>query len=155
MAMISGPFTDEVVKMLMREERRLCDGDGLKNKDGVFGVLFQNRVWIADPVVRTVSEGEFGVSHSELLQFPEPFEDTFRFTEGDGNIFLPEYKEADKTFLRECGYQPASPQKTLERLLKAKGEKRHRLYPLSCKIGVWEEYSAAEVARILTVSPYD
>jgi len=28
-------------------------------------------------------------------------------------------------------------------------EKRHRLYPLSCKIGVWTEKNAAEVARIL------
>lgn len=155
MAMISGPFTDEVVKMLMSQDRRFADGDVLKNKNGQFGVLFQNQVWIADPVVGTVSREEFGVSHSQILQFPEPYEDTFRFTQGDGNIFLPEYKEADKAFLQNCGYCPATPQKTLERLLKAQGEKRHRLYPLSCKIGVWAEDSAAEVARILTVSPYD
>lgn len=149
MAMISGPFTDEVVKMLMREERYFFDGDVLKNPQGRFGVLFQNQVWIADPLVRAVSAEDFDVSLSTLLRFPEPFEDTFRFTEGDGNIFLPEYKEADKKFLRDCGYRPASPQKTLERLLKAKGKKQHELYPLSCKIGVWDEKEAAEVARIL------
>ena len=149
MAMISGPFTDEVVKMLMREDRRFFDGDVLKNREGRFGVLFEHKVWIADPVVRTVSPEEFGAAHSELLRFPEPFEDTFRFTEGDGNIFLPEYKADDKKFLRDCGYGPASPRKTLARLEKAKGEEHHPFYPLSCKIGVWEEKDAAKVARIL------
>lgn len=155
MAMISGPFTDAVVKMLMSEDRRFFDGDVLKNPQGCFGVLYQNEVWVADPVVGPVSPQDFDVDHSELLRFPEPFGDTFRFTEGDGNIFIPEYKEADKAFLRQCGYAPASPQETMVRLRAAQGREEHLYYPLSCKTGVFCEKDAMEIARILSVSPYD
>ena len=55
MAMISGPYTDEIVKMLMGEERRLSDGDILKNPQGQYGVFVSEGVWISDPVVRLIS----------------------------------------------------------------------------------------------------
>ena len=113
MAMISGPFTDEVVKMLMKGEHRLFDGDLLKEPGGRWGVYFGNEVWVADPVLRTVSERDFDVLHSYVPDLPEPYGDTFRITEGDGNIFIPEYKEEGKAFLRRCGYCPASPGETL------------------------------------------
>ncbi|MBQ1252710.1 MAG: hypothetical protein IIY02_07320 [Firmicutes bacterium] len=150
MAMISGPFTDEVVKMLMKGERRLFDGELLKNPKGQWGVLFQQEVWIADPLLRTVSEQVFDVKNSSSVDLPEPYGDTFRFTEGDGNIYLPEYKEEDKAFLRRCGYCPASPAETLTRLKKEEGTEQHKLYPVSCRVGVWAEDDVAEVLRILT-----
>ncbi|MBR5329130.1 MAG: hypothetical protein IKV45_02880 [Firmicutes bacterium] len=149
MSMISGPYTDAVVKMIMSEDRRFFDGDVLKNPKGQFGVLYQNSVWVADPKVHAISERDFDVARSQLLRFPEPYEDTFRFTEGDGNIFIPEYKASDKVFLRECGYLPASPKETLIRLEEKEGTEQHPLYPLSCKVGVWSEADALEVARIL------
>ena len=116
MAMISGPFTDEVVKMLMKGGSRLFDGDLLKNPKGQWGVLFQKEVWIADPLVHSVSEREFDVKNSITLDLPELYEDTFRITEGDGNIFIPEYKEQDRVFLKQCGYCPVSPAETFRNL---------------------------------------
>ena len=150
MAMISGPFTDEVVKMLMKGGSRLFDGDLLKNPKGQWGVLFQKEVWIADPLVHSVSEREFDVKNSITLDLPELYEDTFRITEGDGNIFIPEYKEQDRVFLKQCGYCPVSPAETFRNLKKEEGVEHHKLYPVSCRIGVWEEKDVVEVVRILT-----
>lgn len=150
MGMISGPYTDAVVKMLMNEDRRFFDGDVIKNAAGKIGLLYEGGVWIADPVVREVSPKEFGAESAALIRLPEPYGDTFRFTEGDGNIFIPEYKPAEKAFLRQCGYDPVFPGKAAGQLKEAKGSEKHKLFPFSCRIGVLDEMAAAEVLRILT-----
>lgn len=149
MAMISGPYTDAVVKMIMGEEPALEDGAILIEPGGRVGALFGREVWVADPVVRAVPAATFDIAHSQRLRFPVPFEDTLRFLGEDGSIFIPEYAPEDKELLRRWGYSPVSGE-TLERALKeAGGTARHRWYPLCCKIGVYGEKEAETIAGIL------
>ena len=139
MAMISGPYTDAIVKMLMGEERRLCDGDILKNPRGQYGVFVRNGVWIADPKVCLIPAGEYDVAHSKKLSFPEPFADGYRFVRADGNIWIPEFSASEKKLLKRCGYQPVSGEETVFRMERAEGEIRFSLYPLYCKTGIRRE----------------
>lgn len=139
MAMISGPYTDAIVKMLMGEERRLCDGDILKNPRGQYGVFVQNGVLIADPEVRLISAEAFDAARSKKLAFPEPFAGGYRFVRADGNIWIPEFTAEEKELLKDCGYAPASAEKTISRMARAKGENRFSLYPLGCKTGIRRE----------------
>ncbi|MGM9568277.1 MAG: hypothetical protein ACI3W6_08880 [Clostridia bacterium] len=139
MAMISGPYTDEIVKMLMGEERRLLEGDVLKNPCGQYGVFDGKNIWISDPVVRLISAEEFDAIHSKKLMFPEPFAGGYRFVRGDGNIWIPELSPEEKDFLKHCGYQPVSAPETVARMARDQGEHRFPCYPLSCKTGIRQE----------------
>ena len=139
MAMISGPYTDAIVKMLMGEERRLCDGDILKNPRGQYGVFVQNGVLIADPEVRLISAEAFDAARSKKLAFPEPFAGGYRFVRADGNIWIPEFSASEKKLLKDCGYLPVSGEETISRMARAKGENRSPLYPLGCKTGIRRE----------------
>lgn len=146
MAMISGPYTDAIVKMLMGEERRLFDGDILKNSRGQYGVFVRNAVWISDPVVRLISDEEFDVAHSKKMMFPEPFAGGFRFARADGSIWIPALSEAEKNLLENSGYHPVSTEKVLLRMEQEKGESHSHYFPLSCKTGIWSEEDIKKAA---------
>lgn len=149
MAMISGPYTDSVVKMLMKEERRLIDGDILKNPRGQYGVFVGNGVWLCDPVVCYICGAEFDVAHSKKLRFPEHCADGFRFVSADGTVWIPPFSREEKDFLKGCGYHPAAPSAVLAYMKEARGSVRHKYYPVSCKTGVWDEETAAKVVCCL------
>ena len=146
MAMISGPYTDEIVKMLMGEERRLSDGDILKNPQGQYGVFVSEGVWISDPVVRFISLAEFDTAHSKKLMFPEPFAGGYRFVRGDGSIWIPELSPEEKFFLKQCGYQPVSGPETVVRIVRDQGKRLFPCYPLTCKTGIRQEENIVKAA---------
>lgn len=146
MTMISGPYTDAIVNMLMGEERRLFDGDILKNPQGQYGVFTRQGVWIADPVVHLIDPSEFDAAHSKKLIFPEPFAGGFRFVHDDGDIWIPTFTTEEIDLLKSCGYQPVSAEKTLIRIGESCGERHFSGYPLSCKTDIWQEEDLRKVA---------
>lgn len=148
--MISGPFTDEIVGML-RGDQNISPvyGDVLINSKKQYGVLGDGVVYISEQTVREIPFADFAVSGPRLVRFPQPWGDGFRLAESTGTVWLPEWSEAERSFLREIGYRVFDGVTTVANIKAARGEKHHPLYALSCKTGVMAEEDVRKLAACL------
>ncbi len=145
MAMISGPYTDTVVDMLMRSDRPHKKSALYVNESGLFGFYDGAMIYIADPVVRRISPHDFGKAKN--LVFPEKCGDGLRLSTDDGSLWVIPLKEEEReAFLRS--YQLVSEGEALERIRNAESEKRPRDFPLCCKIGFFDDGDKADLDLI-------
>ncbi|HMM06031.1 MAG TPA: hypothetical protein PKD52_05105 [Clostridiales bacterium] len=150
MAMISGPFTDEIVRMLQSSSSIApAYGDLLLNSKKQYGVLGDGVVYISGETVREIPFAGFAAAGVRVVRCPEPYGDGFRLTEGQDTIWLPEWSPEERSFLKEICYQVFDGEATVAKIKSALGEKHHPLYALSCKTGVMAVDDVRKVAACL------
>lgn len=149
MAMIAGPFTDEIVGILMGQERALyAPGALFFDKTDRCCWLDDDGVWMVDTVLKKVSDTWLAKPFF-VQKFPEPVRDGFCLTEGDGTVWIPEFTDEEKTFLKNCGYHLVEPEEIRRNLRKNLGNEVGELFPLSCKTGVFKEEDVKTLREIL------
>ena len=150
MAMISGPFTDEIVRMLQNSSSvPPIYGDVLYNSKKQYGVLGNGVVYVSEDTVSEIPFADFAAAGIRVVRFPEPCGDGFRLTEGAATIWLPEWSAEERSFLREIRYRIFDGAATIAKIKSALGEKRHSFYALSCKTGVMVEDDVRKLAACL------
>lgn len=148
--MISGPFTDEIVRMLQNSSSiPPVYGDVLLNSKKEYGVLGNGVVYVSKEMVREMPFADFAAAGIRVVRFPEPCGDGFRLTEAQATIWLPEWSVEERSFLREIRYRVFDGAATAAKIKLALGEKRHPLYALSCKTGVMAEDDVRKLAACL------
>ena len=145
MAMISGPFTDTVVDMLMRSDRPRKQSALYLEEGGRFGFYDGVNIFVADPVVRRILPRDFGKAKN--LIFPEKCGDGLRLSSEDGSLWvIPLNEEERAAFL--CSYHPVSDGEVLARIKKAETEQRPQDFPLRCKIAFPDDGDEADLELI-------
>jgi hypothetical protein len=148
--MISGPFTDEIVQMLrVSSGEPPVYGDVLLNGKKQYGVYGDGIVYISDGTIQKMPLAGFAAESVRILRFPEPYGDGFRLMDAFGNVWVPEFSEEDRDFLRKIGYQVHDAQTTVSKIKSALGEEQHPLYAISCKTGVMVEDDVRKLAICL------
>lgn len=150
MAMISGPFTDEIVGMLQNSSNiPPVYGDVLLNSKKQYGVLGDGVVYVSEETVREIPFADFSAAGFRVVRFPEPCGNGFRLTEDQDTIWLPEWSGEERSFLREIGYRVNDGGTTVAKIKAALGEKHHPLYAIPCKTGVMAADDVRKVAACL------
>lgn len=148
--MISGPFTDEIVRMLRGSANTPpADGDVLYNGKEQYGVKDHDVVYVSEKTVCKVPYADFAANGVRVLRFPMPLGDGFRFTDAADSVWVPEFTEAEKTFLREVLYQVYDAATTVANIKAVLGEKHHPFYAISAKTGVLAEEDVRQLAVCL------
>ncbi len=150
MAMISGPFTDEIVRMLQNSSGIApVYGDVLLNAKKQYGVFGDGVVYVSEETVREIPFADFAAAGLSVVRFPEPWGDGFRLAQAQDAIWLPAWSAQERSFLREIGYRVFDGEATAAKIKSALGEKRHPLYAISCKTGVMAAEDVRKVAACL------
>lgn len=150
MAMISGAFTDEVVRMMRGSEHHPpAYGDVIVNDNGLYGVYGDGVVYLSKECVVCVPYADFAKQGVGVLRFPVPYGDGFRFVLDSGTIWIPEFSEAERDFLRENGYTIRTATQTVAKITSALGKKHHAFYPISCKTGLMRKEDAEKLVICL------
>lgn len=150
MAMISGPFTDEIVRMLRgTEDGSPAYGDVLFNGKKQYGILDDGVVYVSADTIQKVSYTDFVSESIRVLRFPEPYGDGFRLTDAFGTVWVPEFTEAERDFLKKIDYQVHDAESTVKKIKGSLGKKQHPLYAISCKTGVMVEDDVRKLAICL------
>lgn len=148
--MISGPFTDEIVRMLRGSENSPpVLGDVLYNGKKQYGIFDHDVVYISEETVCRVPYIDFAAKGVCVLRFPTPYGDGFRLTDQAGTVWLPEFTKKERAFLREIRYQVYDAAATVANIKAVLGEKHHSLYAISAKTGVMAEEDVRKLAICL------
>ena len=150
MTMISGPFTDEIVKMLRTSGQEApARGDVLLAADMRWGVFDGSLVYVSGETVAAIAYADFAGDGVRVVPFPEPYGDGFRLVDSGGGTWIPEFSPAERSFLKECGYRVNTAAETVAMIRAALGQKQHPFYAISCKTAVMPRADAEKIAICL------
>lgn len=148
--MISGPFTDEIVRMLRHSSSAPpAYGDVLINSKKQYGILGDGVVYVSGATVHEMPFADFAAAGVAVVDFPKPYGDGFRLTQEQDTVWLPEWTREERAFLKEVRYRVFDGAAAVANIKSALGEKHHPLYALSCKTGVMSADAASKVAACL------